>query len=210
MEEPWAWRFEGHHVSLSVAVSADGISVTPSFLGSNPGEVETGPLAGFRVHGGIEDLARDLVESLSAAERGRAIVGDAAPAEIMTATLRVPREQWEAWRETVQPAGIRVGDLNEMQRHWVRLMLGEIIDNYRPGIAARYLAELAVDELRFAWMGSTAAGEPHYFRLQDGDFLYEYDNVQNDGNHVHAVWRDKGADFGRDVLGEHYRTSHLR
>jgi hypothetical protein len=40
--------------------------------------------------------------------------------------------------------------------------------------------------------------------------MFEYDNVQNDGNHVHSVWRSKAADFGQDALGEHYRTSHLR
>ena len=28
-------------------------------------------------------------------------------------------------------------------------------------------------------------------------------NAQNDGNHVHAVWRDFNGDFGRDLLREH-------
>lgn len=209
-DAPWAWRFEGHHVSLSVAVSPEGVRVTPTFLGSNPAEVETGPLAGFRVHGGVEDLARDLVSSLSPADRGVAVVSDTAPSEIMTATLRRPREQWDAWRESVQPEGIRVSALNELQKHWVRQIVAEVIDNYRPAIAERYHAALDVESLQFAWMGSTEPGKPHYFRLQGGDFLFEYDNVQNDGNHVHSVWRDKSSDFGRDVLGDHYRTSHSR
>jgi hypothetical protein len=59
-------------------------------------------------------------------------------------------------------------------------------------------------------MGSSEFGEPHYFRLQGGDFVFEFDNVQNNGNHVHSVWRDMGSDFGTDVLAEHYRTSHSR
>ena len=76
MDSEWAWRFEGHHVSLNVSVSPEGVSVTPSFFGSNPAEVRTGPLAGFRVHGIQEDLARDLLMSLTDEQKGRAINAD--------------------------------------------------------------------------------------------------------------------------------------
>ena len=34
---PWAWRFEGHHVSLTLTVVPGiGIAVTPHFFGANP------------------------------------------------------------------------------------------------------------------------------------------------------------------------------
>ena len=38
------------------------------------------------------------------------------------------------------------------------------------------------------------------------DFLIEYDNVgfQNDGKHIHAILREKGNDFGADILKQHY------
>ena len=44
LTDPWSWRFEGHHVSLNVAVAEAGINVTPSFFGSNPAEVRSGPV----------------------------------------------------------------------------------------------------------------------------------------------------------------------
>src|SRR5690606_41700651 len=87
---PWAWRFEGHHVSLNVSVEPNSVGVTPSFFGSNPAEVPSGPLAGFRVHGTVEDLGRDLVTSLDERQRAVAIVSQNAPAEIFTANLRKP------------------------------------------------------------------------------------------------------------------------
>lgn len=210
MTGSWGWRFEGHHVSLSVAVSADAIRVTPSFLGSNPAQVVSGPLAGFRVHGQVEDLARELVESLGPAEREQAIIADRAPAEIATANMNKPQSEWETWRSTLEPAGVRVRDLNEVQQYWVGLIVDEVIGNYRPAIQQAYRAALDEPSLRFAWMGSIERGQPHYFRLQGEDFLYEYDNVQNDGNHVHAVWRDKTADFGADILERHYAVAHLQ
>ena len=127
VEAPWSWRFEGHHVSLNVAVSPDGVSVTPSFFGANPAEVVGGPLAGFRVHGILEDLARELLMSLSDEERAEAIVAERAPAEIFTGNINKDRSQWEAWRETLVPQGVAVSELNEVQQHWVRRIIDEVV-----------------------------------------------------------------------------------
>lgn len=208
MQSPWAWRFEGHHVSLNVSVAPSGVAVTPSFFGSNPAEVRNGPLTGFRVHGAQEDIARELVASFSDAQRSRAIVSAQAPGDIFTGNIRRERVQWDEWKETLQPEGIRVANLNEVQKHWVRRILDEVVGNYRPELSAAYLRAIDVEDLSFAWMGSTERGAPHYFRLQGADFVFEYDNVQNDGNHVHSVWRSKSEDFGMKLLGNHYRTSH--
>jgi hypothetical protein len=210
MSESWAWRFEGHHVSLSVAVSPDGVSVTPSFLGSNPAEVVAGPLTGFRVHGVAENLARELVQSLSPADRTRAVVSDRAPGEIFTGNIRKPRSEWNDWVESLNPEGIPVVALNEVQQLWVDRILDEVVGNYRSELAEPARADIAAESLSFVWMGATERGEPHYFRLQGDDFVFEYDNVQNGGNHVHSVWRSKSMDFGDNMLEQHYRTSHAR
>lgn len=210
MSGAWAWRFEGHHVSLSTSVSPDGVSVTPSFFGSNPAEVASGPFVGFRVHGILEDLARDLVNSLSTSQRAETIIADRPPADIFTANIRKERPEWDTWKETLEPEGLNVAELNEVQQFWVRRILDEIIGNYRPELTESYLASMDITDLHFAWMGETERRAPHYFRLQGPDFVFEYDNVQNDGNHVHSVWRSKSEDFGADILAQHYRTSHLR
>lgn len=207
LDAAWAWRFEGHHVSLSVAASPDGITVTPSFFGSNPAEVTSGPLTGFRVLGVQEDLARELVMSLDGGQRERAVVSDRAPGEIFTANMRKPREDWDAWRTSLEPAGLPVAEMNEVQQHWVRRIIEEAVDNYREELASIYSARVDPLDLHFAWMGSTERGRPHYYRLQGPEFVYEYDNVQNDGNHVHSVWRDESSDFGATILEDHYRTA---
>ena len=210
LTEEWSWRFEGHHVSLNVVVAPQGVSVTPSFFGSNPGEVRSGPLTGFRVLGAEEDLARELVGSLTPAQRDRAVVAPEAPRDIFTGNIGKPAEQWETWRTTLLPEGISVAELNEVQQHWVRRILDEVVGVYRPELSSEFLAAIDPETLSFAWLGSTERGAPHYFRLQGADFVFEYDNVQDGGNHVHSVWRDKSGDFGMRLLGEHYRTSHVR
>jgi hypothetical protein len=63
-----------------------------------------------------------------------------------------------------------------------------------------------MNNIRFAWLGDTEQGKKHYYRVQGPTFLIEYDNTQNDANHIHSVWRDFNGDFGRDVLREHLKA----
>jgi hypothetical protein len=37
----------------------------------------------------------------------------------------------------------------------------------------------------------------------------EYDNTQNNSNHIHSVWRKVTGDWGEDLLAEHYAASHV-
>ena len=64
------------------------------------------------------------------------------------------------------------------------------------------------DTIRFGWAGATVSGQPHYYRIQGKTFLVEFDNTQNNANHIHLVWRDFEGDFGRDLIKEHYQHSH--
>ena len=76
-------------------------------------------------------------------------------------------------------------------------------------IAAERMARLkkaGIDNITFAWAGGTEKGQKHYYRVQGPTFLIEYDNTQNDGNHIHSVWRDFNGDFGRDLLREHLKA----
>ncbi|MFD4973302.1 DUF3500 domain-containing protein [Streptomyces sp. NPDC058424] len=49
---------------------------------------------------------------------------------------------------------------------------------------------------------------PHYFRIEGPVTLIEFDNTEDDANHVHAVWRDPSNDFGTDILAEHRAAQH--
>ena len=39
-----------------------------------------------------------------------------------------------------------------------------------------------------------------YLRILSNEYLIEYDNQ---GNHIHAAWRDFDGDFGRDLIKQH-------
>ena len=75
----------------------------------------------------------------------------------------------------------------------------------RDAVIARAM-EAGVEKITFAWAGEAERGKKHYYRVQGPTFLIEYDNTQNDANHIHSVWRDFDGDFGRDLLREHLKA----
>jgi hypothetical protein len=202
--EPWGWRFEGHHISQNwTVVSGAAIASSPQFFGSNPAEVRTGPKAGLRVLAAEEDLARTLLQSLDETQRKTAIVDAVAPRDIATMNQKKP--------ERLPDVGIAYGALTKGQQQALWKLIEEYAFAQTATLGQGRIAEIkkeGVDAVKFAWMGSTEKGGPHYYRVQGVSFAIEYDNTQNNNNHIHAVWRDYPGDFGRDILAEHYKAAH--
>lgn len=204
----WGWRFEGHHLSLHFTVVAGEITVsTPTFMGTNPAELREGPNKGQRPLGAQEDNARALAKSLTEAQRAVGVIADEAPAEIVTTNSHPI--------EPLKPAGILASALDAEQREMLKTLIESHASLMATEIAAVRLArvfEAGLENVGFAWSGSMEPGQPHYYRVQGPSFLIEYDNTQNDANHVHTVWRDFTGDFGEDLLREHYQTdaAHLK
>jgi hypothetical protein len=203
----WGFRVEGHHVSINFTiVKGTLIATTPDFLGANPAEVRLpGPWKGRRVLHAEEDLARELVTSLDDKQRAQAIFSREAPSEIFTRNQ--PRV------DPLAPAGIGARALTTVQAATLRKLLGEYTARLPSALAGERMAKIdkaGFDKLAFAWAGGLSRGEPHYYRIQGPTFLVEYDDTQNEANHIHTVWRDFEGDFGRDLLREHYQSAHAK
>ena len=203
--DPWAWRFEGHHLSLNFSSPSNELTVTgPAFMGANPARVPSGPKAGWRPLGREEDLARALVTSLTAEQLEAAVIAAEAPRDIITGNDR------EARLETVE--GLPASRMTDAQREMLFRVIGEYAGNLEAGTAhawmARVQGDISPDEIYFAWAGPTEPGAGHYYRVHAPQFLIEYDNTQGNANHVHSVWRDLENDFGGDALARHYEEGH--
>jgi hypothetical protein len=202
----WGWRVEGHHVSVNVTLNhGEVISVTPSFLGANPAEVRQGPRFGLRVLAEEEDLARELVKSLSLDQQKIAIIKPTAPADIFTAAQRNVKP--------LEPDGILNAKLTKEQSATLLNLIRAYVYRYRPELADADLNKIqkaGQEKIQFAWYGGVERGEGHYYRVQGPTFLLEYDNTQNNNNHIHAVWRDFNGDFGEDLLRQHYEQDHAK
>jgi hypothetical protein len=199
----WGWRVEGHHVSLHfTVVDTSVVAGSPYFFGSNPAQVHSGPKGGLRVLREREDAARALVTALDQSQRAAAIIDDVAPSDILTET--------ELNIDPILPVGVRAKELNVDQRALLMRVITAYTSVMADDIAAERISEIrdaGIGEIGFAWAGPIERGKQHYYRVQGPTFLIEYDNTQNNGNHVHSVWRDFTGDFGLDLLREHLQVA---
>ncbi|RLQ00043.1 DUF3500 domain-containing protein [Micromonospora sp. CV4] len=198
-DDPWAWRLEGHHLSVSMTVVDDQVSPAPIFFGANPAAVRYAGRPVSRPLGPEEDLARALLDALGPAERAAAIIADDAPTDIVSATRgRVDGP--------LEPLGVPANRLGPTGRALLDQVVALYLDRLPPELAIREARRLDGGQLHFAWAGPTRAGQRHYYRVQGDDLLIEYDNTAEDGNHAHTLLRRPASDFGADVLAAHHRT----
>jgi len=200
---PWGWRIEGHHISLHFTiVKGEMLSNTPLAFGANPAEVREGERKGLRALASEEDKGRDLILALDEKQRAVAIFDQKAPSDILTlAKIKA---------DPLKPEGIPAGQMNDQQQ----ALLGKLIDEYLARMPqdvaeerSKKMRDAGFDKIYFGWAGGVNKGDPHYYRVQSPAFLIEYDNTQNNANHIHSVWRDFNGDFGEDLLREHYQTT---
>jgi len=199
----WGWRYEGHHCSQNWTIlNGKSIGSSPQFFGANPAEVREGPMKGTRLLSVEEDLGRSLVKSLSAEQRAEAVLSPSAPGEIVTSNQRKAAIQ--------EDRGIAYAKLSKEQQGTLLALIEEYL-SAQPRAQARQrldkIRQAGFDQIKFAWMGGVEKGEGHYYRVQCSTFLIEYDNTQNNANHIHCVWRDFNGDWGEDLLAEHYQNS---
>jgi hypothetical protein len=227
-----------HVVLNFTIVGGEVVSPTPLFIGSQPAEVAHGHATVLRPCGDEEDCARELLGSLDADQRRQAVISGIAPpdfvlmnapavpesvgpGDIETPPLlafiteqakAIPADQREVLRfERAKPRGLAASQMDGAQRK----LLSDLIDVYvdrlpKPlaSIEREKIERSGLDDIHFAWAGETERRRPHYYRLQGPSFLVEYDNTQNDADHLHSVWRDRDHDFGGDLLRKHIGGSH--
>lgn len=201
LEIPWGFRFEGHHLSLNLTAAGRALATTPAFLGANPAEVPSGPQKGLRVLAIEEDLGRAFLASLTPAQRKRAVISATAPLDLVT----------EASRRAVLAGfeGLPAAEMTPTQRAALMRLIGVYAHNFPNDIADGHLHRIeraGVERLHFAWAGSAAPKESHYYRIHGPTHLIEYDN--RGGDHIHTVFRDLNDDFGDSLLARHLQEGH--
>lgn len=202
----WGWRLEGHHISFNFSSENNQlVSGTPGFLGSNPAIVLSGPEKGKFILKDETDLGVAMLHSLNENQLAKAVINTRAPGDIVTSNSRKAMIN--------NPRGILFSELDASQKKVFLQLLSIYIHRYTPVFAAEMMHEIeeaGLNNLRFAWAGDkeSGVGHPIYYRIQGPTIIIEYDNTQNNANHIHTVIRDLTKDFGGDELLEHYKQSH--
>ncbi|MEV0828483.1 DUF3500 domain-containing protein [Nonomuraea rubra] len=201
--QPWAWRVNGHHLAVHITVVGDSIAVTPSFLGAEPAMVLSGPQRGLRLLA-EEELGRALLADLGPRLRSIAITGEVAPDDVLT------RNDPVADLDRIS-RGLSYADMTASSKELLERLVRRYFDR-APGwygeTCWQHALDAGLDRVTFSWMGSDQRGQGHYYCVAGPTFLLEYDNTQDEANHIHSVWRDVRNDWGVDLLARHYADQH--
>jgi hypothetical protein len=184
----WAWRFGGHHLSLSYAV-VDGTRVapTPSFFGADPADSPIAGKALLRPLGRLEDLGRELVHALDEAQLAAAILAPSAPHDLVAGNQDLADGLW-----CVPAAGLfRAGDdwfvemLTERHRR-ADEALGEGLDALRFTFAPRGVSATAMSAAQRQVLDALVAS--YLDRLPDDVAITEQAKVTAADSDLHFAW----------------------
>jgi len=203
--EPWGLNFGGHHIALNLTCDGRNVSMSPYFIGTDPSEVKSAKYAGWRVLSKEEDYGFMLINALNDTQKKVAILQQKIPGDIITSP--------QSNQRITSYYGIAASQFTNDQKDLLKLLIQEYTHNFEHQKAHQLFNKIlksGIDKVYFAWIGNQEANKPHYYIINGPDFLIEYDNVgfQNDGNHIHAILREKGSEFGEDLLKQHYLQSH--
>lgn len=199
----WGYKVEGHHLSVNFTFVREEISVTPFFVGTDPAEYPNSEYAGWRVLGQEEDLGIKLIELLTPAQQKKATMSTKVPQDIITAA--------ESGKRLVDNWGILGADMNNNQKAILQYIIREFVFNLeyeKASLEYNNILKAGIDKIYFGWIGEYDEKKPHYYVLNGPTFIIEFDNnggPANGANHIHAIWREKGNEYGEDVLKKHYQ-----
>lgn len=219
-DQPWGWQFDGHHLNVNCFVLGDEIVLTPTFMGSEPCKVTSGPFAGIEVFRPEQQVGIDLIRSFDAGQHDTAVLYPS----IMPGTLPKHLEHWIDGRmqagafkdNIVLPyQGLRADSLNDGQRRLLRNAIGVYLGWARDDHAGERNEEVDahLDETWFSWFGGTGDEDPFYYRIHSPVVLIEFDhhpgvvfdNQEPSHHHIHTILRTpNGGDYGADLLAQHH------
>ncbi|MEM1384087.1 MAG: DUF3500 domain-containing protein [Pseudomonadota bacterium] len=194
----WAWRFEGHHLTLSFTLlGSTVISITPSSFSSEPNTVPSGPHKGMVVLPDEETLGRILYADLTETTRKAALIRDRSYGNIITRAGS--EDALDDARE-----GVALGDLSTQQAQIAeRLMQVYAVDNFAAPLAEEQRGRLAIGDpmaVRFGWAGADLGGPSIYYRLHGESFLIEFATVRNQPLHHHTIRHDLERNLGDHLV----------
>jgi len=190
----WAWRFEGHHISLTFTINSHTGQVTasPVFIGTTQAEVVVDSAEGknkIRVLEPVVLSAKALAQSLDADQMKQA---KQSISKVPKANLYAPGLTGGKLKLSQPlPAGLSITKMSEAQRDLVLKLITRYQEVLSPEIASTTLEQLAnsnLNNIEFVWTGDTQMKNPFYFRVQGETFVLELTCSEGKADHYHSVW----------------------
>ncbi|MDG2123947.1 MAG: DUF3500 domain-containing protein [Verrucomicrobiales bacterium] len=187
----WAIQLDGHHVAFNLTFHGDNVSMSPSFIGTQPAAFKLANKT-ITVMRGEDTGAFKLVQSLDGQQKNAAIVS---PVRTRIATA--------AGKDGVvpDPVGVSCKTFNADQKklliRLLRQYTGDLPKPYAPKRLKALRAE--IDQMKFAWSGPITDDSDVSYRIQGPTLIIEYacqDLGGNPRDHLHSMYRNPTNEYG--------------
>ena len=190
-KKPWAFQLDGHHVGVNLSIEGEKVTMSPSFIGTQPEAFKIGKKT-YRPFAGEMDLAYKLAGSLTFEQLKTAIISDRR-GPIRTGPGRdgrIPRK-----------AGVSCSTFSESQKKDILKLISQWVNDLPEKQARVRMAtiEKELDQTSFAWSGDKAPRSDVSYIIQGPSLIIEYacqDLGGNPLNHLHSVYRDPTNEYG--------------
>ena len=190
-KKPWGLQFDGHHIAINLAFHGNRMSMSPTFIGTQPREFQLGdnkiiPMA-LEAPSGLK-----LHNSLNDEQKKKATIGSKR-ANLIAAAGRdgfVPNQ-----------IGISCKGFNEAQRKALFDVIKVYIGDLPQPFLKKRIEELTaeIDKMSFAWWGPAKEKGDFSYRLQGPSLIIEYAGQDLGGDphdHLHSMYRDPTNEYG--------------
>lgn len=189
--EPWALQFDGHHLAINLAFHGERMSLSPTFIGTQPRDFKQGDKV-VEPMTEKDDLGLALLRSLSDEQKQKATMGPRR-ANLVAAAGRDGK--------VPSPVGLSAGGFDEKQRRALMRLIELYVGDLPKPFAAKRLKELSaeVDRMTFGWWGPAVDGGDFSYRVQGPSLIIEYAGQDLGGDprdHLHSMYRDPTNEYG--------------
>lgn len=179
----WAFKFEGHHLSLNFTFAPNIVTCTPMFTGINPAISRNAEDAGVHIMYDEQEFGNQLFNDLSDSQKAKAILGShPTDADVNTKTGR------EA--HLADKSGLIFSDMTPIQQSLVVKIIRSWVENLKPVLASENMAKILSlkSKIIFKWFGSNDVSKLHYYALQSDSFIIEFTHRDGSIDHYHTLW----------------------
>ncbi|MBC7886215.1 MAG: DUF3500 domain-containing protein [Saprospiraceae bacterium] len=182
-DKSWAWKFEGHHLSLHFTFTPEGVTCGPMFMGINPALTRSGPYAGYHIMNEEFEFGNHLFNDLTEEMKGKAITGILPPdADVMTKNGTEPHVK--------DRKGLAYTDMTIKQQQLTEKIIRSWVDNLTSELSSVNMDHImnGKDKIIFSWNGTRDTNDLHYYAVKSDDFIIEFTNRDGGIDHYHTLW----------------------
>lgn len=189
--DKWGLQFDGHHLAINLSFHGDRMSMSPTFVGTQPREFILG---NDKVVPMLNEAPTGLafLRSLDKGQQAKAMLGTKRTNLVAAAGKDgfIP-----------DPLGVSTKNLTDKQQEALINVLRVYVGDLPEPFASARLKELEgeIDRMTFSWWGPATDGGDFSYRLQGPSLIIEYagqDLGGNPHNHLHSMYRDPTNEYG--------------